>query len=116
MDLNEGVRQNIAQLMKELAPAARGARWVQTDGMHVTLKFIGETVPEMVERVKTALGDLRSAKPIEMSFRGVGCFPNERRPRVLWAGIEASQKQCANCAPGNLGRCVPASSICTKAN
>jgi len=90
MDLNEGVRQNIAQLMKELAPAARGARWVQTDGMHVTLKFIGETVPEMVERVKTALGDLRSAKPIEMSFRGVGCFPNERRPRVLWAGIEAT--------------------------
>src|SRR5260370_35791099 len=90
MDLTEGVRQNIAHLMKELAPAARGARWVQTDGMHVTLKFIGETLPEMVERVKTALADLRSERPVEMSFRGVGCLPNERRPRALAPGIAAT--------------------------
>lgn len=90
IDVPEDVRQNIAQLMRELVPAARGARWVQADGMHVTLKFIGEAAPEMVERAKTALADIRSTAPVEMRFRGVGCFPNERRPRVLWAGIEAT--------------------------
>ncbi len=91
MDVPEDVRQNIAQLIEELAPIAQGARWVHTGGMHVTLKFIGEVAPEMVDRVKTALADVRSAGPVEMRFRGVGCFPNERRPRVLWAGIEAAQ-------------------------
>ncbi len=90
MDVPEEVLRNIAQLMKELATVVRGARWVRTEGMHVTLKFIGETSAEMVERVKSSLADIRSASPVELNFRGVGCFPNERRPRVLWAGIEAS--------------------------
>jgi 2'-5' RNA ligase len=90
MDVPEEVQRNIAQVMKELAPAALGARWVRAEGMHVTLKFIGQGPTEIVERVKTSLADLRSAAAVEMDFRGVGCFPNERRPRVLWAGMEAS--------------------------
>ena len=90
MDVPEHVRQNIAQLMKELAPVARGARWMRSDGMHITLKFIGEAAPEMVDHVKTSLADIRSTGPVGMRFRGVGCFPNERRPRVLWAGMEAT--------------------------
>lgn len=90
MDVPEEVQRNIAQVMKELAPAAQGARWVRTEGTHITLKFIGETSLEIVERVKTSLADLRSAAAVEMNFRGLGCFPNERRPRVLWAGMEAS--------------------------
>src|SRR5258708_4209506 len=91
MDVPEEVLRNIAQLMKELATVVRGARWVRTEGMHVTLKFIGEaSAAEMVARVKSSLADIRSASPVEMNFRGAGCFPNERRPRVLWAGIEAS--------------------------
>jgi RNA 2',3'-cyclic 3'-phosphodiesterase len=90
MDVPEEVLRNIAQLMKELVAVARGARWVRTEGMHVTLKFIGEASREMTERVKSSLADIHSASPIEVSFRGMGCFPNERRPRVLWAGIEAS--------------------------
>jgi 2'-5' RNA ligase len=90
LDVPEKVRQGVGELMRQLEPACRGARWVRTQGMHLTLKFIGETAPETVERIQAELGAVRSATPVEMRFRGVGFFPNAKHPRVFWAGIEAS--------------------------
>jgi 2'-5' RNA ligase len=58
--------------------------------MHVTLKFIGDVPAEKLDPIRAALADARSGAPVEIRFRGVGFFPNERRPRVLWCGIEAS--------------------------
>ena len=58
--------------------------------MHVTLKFIGEAPVEKMDPIVAALGTVNSSMPVEMRFRGVGFFPNERRPRVFWCGIEAT--------------------------
>jgi len=58
--------------------------------MHITLKFIGEVGAEKLEPIRAALAPVHSTGPIEMQFRGLGFFPNERRPRVLWCGVEAS--------------------------
>ena len=90
VDIPAGVRAAIGALVTRLDKTASGARWVRVEAMHVTLKFIGETEPSMVERIKSALGAVRSSAPVEMRFRGVGFFPSERHPRVFWAGIEAS--------------------------
>jgi 2'-5' RNA ligase len=90
LDLPEAVHARIAALVARLQPAVRGARWAHAEGMHVTIKFIGEATPEKVERIQTELAAVRSPQPVEMRFRNVGFFPNERRPRVFWAGIEAS--------------------------
>jgi 2'-5' RNA ligase len=89
LDIPEDVRSAIGALAAKLRPACRNARWVRIDGVHVTLKFIGETSPEKSEAMKTALAALPSRASIPMNFRGLGFFPNDRRPRVLWAGIEA---------------------------
>ncbi len=53
------------------------------------MKFIGEMPAEKVEGIKTALADVPFPAPLKIFFRGIGFFPNERRPQVLWAGIEA---------------------------
>lgn len=58
--------------------------------MHITLKFIGEIGEERVNAIRTALGAVHSPAPVHMAFRKVGFFPNERRPRVFWVGIEAT--------------------------
>jgi 2'-5' RNA ligase len=58
--------------------------------MHITLKFLGETDESKVVTIRTALATLSSPQPVEMQFRGIGFFPHERRPRVLWIGVEAS--------------------------
>jgi 2'-5' RNA ligase len=59
--------------------------------MHVTLKFIGSADEKKSEAIAAALKKIHTAEPVEMIFRGVGFFPNERRARVVWCGVEASQ-------------------------
>ena len=89
MDIPDDVRSSLAALNAKLRPASRNARWVRIEGLHVTLKFIGETPAEKTEMIKTALASIPSHAAITINFRGLGFFPNERRPRVLCAGINA---------------------------
>lgn len=88
MDIPEEVRSAIGALAAKLRIACPNARWTRIEGLHVTLKFIGETSVEKIEMIKAALADIPSRAPISINFHGLGFFPNERRPRVLWAGIE----------------------------
>jgi 2'-5' RNA ligase len=90
MDVPEDVKAAIRAFAAKLEPVCRGARWARVDGMHITLKFIGEVSAEKVEQIKTELAGVRSAAAVEMSFRGVGFFPHAKHPRVFWAGIEAT--------------------------
>lgn len=90
IDISEEVRAAIRAYLQELSHVRCGARWVRPEGLHVTLKFIGEVSPEKVERIRETLSGVRSAAPVEMLFRGTGFFPNARHPKVFWAGIEAS--------------------------
>jgi RNA 2',3'-cyclic 3'-phosphodiesterase len=104
LDIPEEVRVAIGALIEKLRPTSDNiladskrspnpARWVRIEGIHVTLKFIGEIPPETIEPIKASLSQIHfpnfPPKTIDLKFRGVGFFPNERRPRVLWAGIEA---------------------------
>jgi len=88
--LNHEVRSAIAQFCDKLRPEFPAARWVRTEGIHVTLNFIGEVASELQSKIESALSEVRSDAPVEMKFRGTGFFPDARRPRVFWAGIEAS--------------------------
>jgi 2'-5' RNA ligase len=89
LDIPEAARAAIGALVAKLRPACGDVRWARTEGTHVTLKFIGEVPPEKIEPIKAVLAPIYLSDPIEMKFRNVGFFPNERRPRVFWAGIEA---------------------------
>lgn len=89
LDIPEDVRATISALVTKLREPLRDARWVRIEGAHVTLKFIGEVPTEKMEDIKAALQAVPFPAPIQIIFRGLGFFPNDRRPRVLWAGIEA---------------------------
>jgi len=68
---------------------ARSVRWVRPEGIHLTLKFLGDTPAEQVDAVKAALA--RAAAEVEsfhLTAAGLGCFPNARQPRVVWIGLE----------------------------
>jgi RNA 2',3'-cyclic 3'-phosphodiesterase len=90
LDLSESVRAAISAFCEKLRRALPTARWVRPEGIHVTLKFIGEVSEDRASPIRSALEKIQSPAPVEMAFRGTGFFPNERRPRVFWAGIEAS--------------------------
>jgi 2'-5' RNA ligase len=90
LDVSDPVRERIADFARVLRAKAPEARWVRTDAVHVTLKFIGEAPPAQVDRIRMALEPVRASGPVEMSFRGAGFFPDEQRPRVFWVGIDAT--------------------------
>ena len=89
------MRGNLAALIEELraadtAAAENKARWAPPENLHVTLKFIGNVDAGKLEAIRAVLGEVGSGGDVELRIRGVGFFPNEKRPRVLWAGIAAS--------------------------
>jgi 2'-5' RNA ligase len=90
LEIPAAVRDNLATLIKELRNAELKVRWVRAENLHVTLKFLGETPFEKLEEIRNALSAVHSEQPVELDFRGLGFFPNERHPRVLWAGMDAS--------------------------
>ena len=90
LEIPSAVRESLAELIRELRPMAPQAKWVRAENLHVTLKFIGEVADTRLEAIRTALGEVRSELRVTLDFRGLGFFPNEKHPRVLWAGIEAS--------------------------
>jgi 2'-5' RNA ligase len=95
VEISPAVRDNLATLMKllkavETPATGKRARWVRPENLHVTLKFIGEAEPPKLDAIAAALSPVRFEQPAELRFRGLGFFPHEKRPRVLWVGIDAS--------------------------
>jgi 2'-5' RNA ligase len=66
-----------------------GVRWVRLDGLHVTLRFLGATRPQRVPDVGTAIRSAAGgAQAFPISLAGAGSFPERKRPRTLWIGID----------------------------
>ncbi len=84
------IRNALAAFLKELQGIAAKAKWVRPENLHVTLKFLGETDGAKLSQIGSALKTIRSPEPVALEFRGLGFFPNEKRPRVFWAGMESS--------------------------
>ncbi len=90
LELPASVRAALGALAARLrAASGNGVRWTDPNGIHLTLKFIGEIEAARLEAVRGALAGVRGAQPIDAAFRGIGWFPNVRHPRVFWAGVEA---------------------------
>ena len=88
LDIPESVRAALIELSAALSKTCRNARWVRLEGAHITLKFIGEVPDERADAIRSALAEIRGFAPVELHFAGLGFFPNAKRPKVLWAGIE----------------------------
>lgn len=84
LEIPAEVRENLAALIGELRPQIPQARWIRPENLHVTLKFIGEAAAEKLEPIRAALAAVPVPAPVAIDFRGLGCFPDEKRPRVLW--------------------------------
>ena len=90
VDLPEEARAALGEVGAALAGwVARGAvKWVRPELMHLTLRFLGDTPFDRRPAVQAALDAVAAAHvPFDLHLTGVGCFPNPRRPRVVWVGL-----------------------------
>ena len=92
IDLADNVRAALARQQERLrAACARHGdlRWTRPEGVHITLKFLGEVSPERQPALTEALGRLSGFRGFPVEVHGFGFFPDARHPRVLWAGVKA---------------------------
>ena len=84
-------------------------RWVPAHNVHLTLKFLGDVSPTSVDLIKHMLETEAGNHSIfDATIEGFGCYPNARRPRILWVGLEAppslaSLQHDLNAAAARLG-------------
>ncbi len=90
LDIPDTLRRALRELMARLKAECSDARWVRPEGIHITLKFLGETDEAKLDSIKLALAPVHCDRAVELDFRGIGFFPNEFHPRVIWCGVEAS--------------------------
>ncbi len=84
IDLPDAAKDQILSLRERDLPPGR---WPRREALHLTLHFIGD-VPEAVARAyQRALGDVDTAS-FDLRIQGLGQFPINDRPRVIWAGVQ----------------------------
>jgi 2'-5' RNA ligase len=88
--LPEPARAGVARLLDRLRRQDLPVRWVRDENLHLTLKFFGEVIPDRVGGIEEAIRNANEGSvPLAMRFDELGAFPNARRPRVLWVGLDA---------------------------
>ena len=96
IDLDEGIRRRLVDVQERLRGVAPRVRWVRPEGLHVTLKFLGEIDEEMVEPVTAVVAEAAEGiAPFQVRVAGLGAFPPRGAPRVLWAGVDDPAGQLA---------------------
>ena len=89
--LPHSLLERLAGLQRQLEAQVppRSVRWVRGEGIHLTLKFLGDTPTDKLPAITQALAAVaRHAPGCMFVVEGLGCFPNPRRPRVVWVGVQ----------------------------
>jgi RNA 2',3'-cyclic 3'-phosphodiesterase len=72
----------------------RGVRWVSTQNLHLTLRFLGLLPPSRIRALGEAVDAAAAGRaPFEVALAGAGAFPGDRRPRAIWLGIERGAEE-----------------------
>jgi hypothetical protein len=89
IELSEDLRSRLAALRNELERAEHSfVRWADPEGIHLTLKFLGNIPLRQVGEINGAMdGAVQGIPPFRLEISGLGGFPNLGQPRVLWIGI-----------------------------
>lgn len=90
IELPEEIRGALAAEQARFREAAADARWTRPEGIHLTLKFLGEVPENRVAGVEKALRQIGRFEPFRIQVKGFGFFPEAARPHVFWAGVDTS--------------------------
>ena len=88
IELKAPVRDAISQLIEQLRVVGADVRWVSSQHLHLTLKFLGSIDDRRIGNVTEGVREASSGiERFELTFSGVGAFPNLNHPRVIWVGL-----------------------------
>jgi 2'-5' RNA ligase len=87
VELPDDLKAALGRVRDEYPELRRELRWVRSEGVHVTLRFLGEASAGQRAELVRALDTVTAPAPFTLECRGLGIFGSPARPRVLWAGV-----------------------------
>jgi 2'-5' RNA ligase len=88
VEIDSQVVAKISAAITELKSRVPGVHWVAPTNIHLTLKFLGNVEEEQIDRIGAALEEQIHPFPrFTINAKGLGVFPDLRRPRILWVGL-----------------------------
>ena len=90
IELSDEARSALLDLQNRLKAVVppKTVRWTAPSSIHLTLHFLGEVAVGQVEPISEAVKTTANGcRPFTLRLAGVGCFPNTRRPRIVWVGV-----------------------------
>ncbi|MBL7197270.1 MAG: RNA 2',3'-cyclic phosphodiesterase [Candidatus Omnitrophica bacterium] len=100
LEISEEIKEKIIDIQNKIKQTnSLKGKWVSKDKLHLTLKFLGDTQLKYVEKIKDKIKEcFKDADVINCHLTNIGTFPNEKFPRVIWAGIKSGDIQIINLA------------------
>jgi RNA 2',3'-cyclic 3'-phosphodiesterase len=89
IEIDDAIKARLADQIENLRnlPGGREVRWVQSQSIHLTLRFLGQIRPSLVAPIAAELRKITEQfDPFPLTFGDLGSFPNMDQPRVLWVG------------------------------
>ena len=95
VDIDDATREQVGRLSTSVREAIGHAKasWVRPDRMHLTLHFFGSADAALEEHAREVFARPIGEAPFDVSFDGLGSFPERGSPRVLWLGVGAGLAQ-----------------------
>jgi 2'-5' RNA ligase len=92
IDLTVPIKNKLGELIDTLKKHTSDIKWVMSENLHLTLKFLGNTPEERIPEISgSLLSIISSYKPFYIKIYGTGVFPNKKTPRVIWAGVQDAE-------------------------
>ncbi|MCC6387317.1 MAG: RNA 2',3'-cyclic phosphodiesterase [Dehalococcoidia bacterium] len=88
-EVPEDARETIGEIIETLKDRSGSAvRWIRPEGVHVTLKFLGEVPVRQLPAIKLAIQEaVVGHSPFELEFSNIGTFGGREGLRIMWVGI-----------------------------
>jgi 2'-5' RNA ligase len=94
LEIPPAILDQIAEIQTRLKAGLPGnaIRWTKPDGIHLTLKFLGQTPNDQIDLIVSTLRAAVAAQPVfTLEVSGIGCFPSLHQPRIVWVGVHEEQ-------------------------
>ncbi|MEK6699325.1 MAG: RNA 2',3'-cyclic phosphodiesterase [Nitrospirota bacterium] len=96
IEIPDEIKREMARAQEQLKRSGVEAGWTRPEGIHLTLKFLGEVEESRIPDIMAALtGAARNTGGFRIEIAGAGAFPNPKNARVVWLGISGDRDKLA---------------------
>lgn len=99
ISLKTEIQQTLSRVQEQLKELDNHAKWVKSENIHLTLKFLGDVLIEDINKIKKELEHIsKNSEGIKIELTRLGAFPNAEDPRILWVGLKDDDHRIFNLA------------------